>query len=57
MRGKEKEQWMNLCEKAADENDPKRLQELAADITLMLKMKATRMEHNRGTRTDGVLHH
>jgi len=37
MRDEAKERWMELCEQAANEQDPKRLTELISEILLFLK--------------------
>jgi hypothetical protein len=40
MRGKAKRQWMDLCGRAADEEDPKQLLELTAEISFLLQLRA-----------------
>jgi hypothetical protein len=53
MRGKDKEQWIKLCDQAADEQDRERFQELASDIILTLRMKSERLSpRNRILKTD-----
>jgi hypothetical protein len=52
MRENEKKQWMNLCDRAADEQDPNRLRELLADITLSLKIKLALLNAKWRTKPD-----
>lgn len=45
MQGKAKEQWMQLCEQAAVEQDPERLLVLVSEINRMLGEKEKRLAH------------
>jgi hypothetical protein len=38
-----KKRWMELCEQAADEQDPKKLAELILQINFMLEAKELRL--------------
>ena len=44
MQGKQKEYWMQLCEQAANEQDPERLMELVREITRLLEEKERRLK-------------
>ena len=44
MIGKEKEHWRQLCERAAVEQDPKKLVELAKEIIRILDEKEARLK-------------
>jgi hypothetical protein len=44
MIGKKKEEWMQLCEQAANEQDPAKLMELVAEIERMLAEKENRLK-------------
>ncbi len=43
MKGEAKRHWTELCEQAANEQDPKKLMELIAEITRLLDEKETRL--------------
>jgi hypothetical protein len=43
--GNGKEKWMQLCEQAADEQDPKKLSILVAAIVAALDAKETRLKN------------
>lgn len=43
MKGAARERWWNLCEKAANEDDPKKLVGVYRDIICMLDEKASRL--------------
>jgi len=43
MKGATRERWRNLCEQAADEEDPRKLVEIYKDIICMLDEKARRL--------------
>jgi len=43
MQGPIKERWQQLCEQAAAEQDPRKLQELAAEIVKLLAEKEARL--------------
>jgi len=45
MQGKVKEQWMQLCEQAAVEQDAEKLLALVNEITRMLEEKDQRLRH------------
>lgn len=45
MQGKVKEQWTQLCEQAAVEQDSERLMELVTEINRMLYEKEERLKH------------
>jgi hypothetical protein len=42
-----KERWMELCALAAEEQDPKKLMELVAEITAILDAKEKRLKVSR----------
>jgi hypothetical protein len=44
VQGKVKEQWMQLCEQAAVEQDSERLMKLVTEITRMLDEKEERLQ-------------
>ena len=44
MKGKDKENWMHLCEQAANEQDGAKLMELVAEITRLLDAKQHRLD-------------
>jgi hypothetical protein len=50
MQGKVKEDWMQLCEQAAVEQDTERLIELVQAINTMLEEKEERLERERSAR-------
>jgi len=43
MRGDKRERWMELCAQAAEEQDPKKLMRLIAEIDRMLSEKQERL--------------
>lgn len=47
MRGEAPERWRNLCEQAADEQDPEKLLEIIKDIIGILTEKADRLLKQR----------
>ena len=51
MQGKNKERWEELCEQAANEQDPRRFAELIKEIDRLLTEKAKRLE-NTPTNSD-----
>ena len=50
MQGKVKEEWMELCEQAAVEQDTNRLIELVRAINTMLEKKEERLARERAAR-------
>ena len=44
MKGQTKENWMELCEQAASEQDPERLLQLINEINRMLDQKQERLK-------------
>lgn len=38
-----KERWLELCEQAADEQNPRKLMDFAAEIEALLEAKKTRL--------------
>lgn len=51
MQGQQKERWKELCELAAQEQNPERLMELVAEINRLLEQKEQRL----GTQATGQL--
>jgi hypothetical protein len=47
MKGETGERWRQLCELAAEEQDPQRLMELIEQINRMLEEKEKRLEEQR----------
>ena len=47
MIGQNKERWLELCEQAAVEQDPKRLIELVTEINRLLDEKRRRLQRKR----------
>ena len=45
MQGEKKEQWLSLCEQAAQEQDPDRLMDLVREITRLLDEKQERLRN------------
>lgn len=43
MIGKKKEEWLELCEQAANEQDPKKLMALIAELDRLLAAKERRL--------------
>jgi hypothetical protein len=46
MKGEKREQWMSLCEQAAEEQDPEKLMALVNEITRLLDEKRNRLIAN-----------
>ena len=46
---KDKEHWLELCEQAAVEQDPKKLMELVEEINRLLAEKEQRLRKPEGT--------
>jgi hypothetical protein len=44
MQGKEKERWLELCEQASTEKDPKQLSVLVQEIDRLLQEKQDQLE-------------
>jgi hypothetical protein len=44
LKGEQKEEWMELCELAANEQDPKKLMVLIAEIDRILAAKEQRLK-------------
>lgn len=44
-----RERWMQLCEQAANEQDPEKLMELVAEITRLLEAKERRLKGDSST--------
>jgi len=51
MRGEKRERWMELCAQAAEEQDPKKLMKLIAEIDRMLSEKQERLGALRSGKT------
>ncbi len=45
MQGKTKERWMELCEQAAQEQDPTKMLEIVKEINRLLAAKYERLSH------------
>ncbi len=54
MMGKDKERWIKLCELAANEQDPKRMLELVAEIIKLLDAKEKRLKKTRAPKKTRV---
>ena len=52
MKGKDKENWMHLCEQAASEQDGAKLMELVAEINRLLDAKQHRLDAQRPPASD-----
>jgi hypothetical protein len=53
MQGPTRERWEELCRQAAEEQDPKRLLELTAEINRLLQEKEDRLTaQRRDTKND-----
>ncbi|MCU1270241.1 MAG: hypothetical protein JWN74_1535 [Acidobacteriaceae bacterium] len=57
MKGQKKEIWMQLCERAASEQDPDKLMELVKEINQLLEEKERRLKNtsadpNRGAKNE-----
>ena len=50
MQGKVKEDWIQLCEQVAIEQDPERMIVLLRDLNRMLDEKEMRLQRDRATR-------
>ena len=48
MQGKTKERWLELCEQAANEQDPKKLWVLVTEISRLLEEKQRRVLPKNG---------
>jgi hypothetical protein len=46
MKGENREQWMRLCEQAAEEQDPEKLMALVNEINRLLDEKHNRLTTN-----------
>jgi hypothetical protein len=44
MQGQEKERWLELCEQASTEQDPKKLSELVKEIDRLLQERQDRLK-------------
>lgn len=51
MKGEKKEIWMQLCERAATEQDPEKLMELIKQINDLLEEKERRLKGSPKERT------
>jgi hypothetical protein len=47
MQGERKERWINLCEQAAQEQDPEKLMLLVREITRLLNEKQERLKSSK----------
>jgi len=54
MMGKDKERWIKLCERAASEQDPKRMLELVSEIVKLLDAKEKRLKKTRAPKKTRV---
>ncbi len=45
MKGEKRERWMQLCEQAANEQDPEKLMDLVRQIDALLQEKEDRLRH------------
>jgi hypothetical protein len=52
MFGSEKRAWMELCELAANEQDPQKLMALIAEIDQLLEQKHLHIAEAQGTATE-----
>ena len=43
MKGEKRERWMQLCEQAANEQDPEKLMVLIREIDILLQEKESRL--------------
>jgi hypothetical protein len=50
MKGNDREEWIELCAQAADEQDPAKLLILVTRINDLLEAKEARLERRPGTR-------
>ena len=48
MQGKTKERWQELCEQAAQEQDPAKMLEIVEEINRLLAVKYDRLRHPDG---------
>jgi hypothetical protein len=53
MKGQTKERWEALCRLAAEEQDPKRLLELTAEINRLLQEKEDGLKAQRTEKSNG----
>jgi hypothetical protein len=47
MKGQVKEDWMELCEQVANEQDPEKLMKLVQEINVLLQAKEKRLQQRR----------
>jgi hypothetical protein len=50
MRDENRERWMELCELAAEEQNPQKLTELVYEIHCLLRQKESQVQSARNTR-------
>ena len=48
MQGKTRERWQDLCEQAANEQDPRKMLELVEEINRLLAVKYDGLSHQDG---------
>jgi hypothetical protein len=48
MQGKTRERWKELCEQAANEQDPAKMLEIVSEINRLLDAKYDRVSHKDG---------
>jgi hypothetical protein len=53
LRGERKEYWMQLCEQAANEQDPDKLMELVKEINRLLEEKEQRLQREKSRGANG----
>jgi len=53
LRGERKEYWMQLCEQAANEQDPDKLMELVKEINRLLEEKEQRLQREKSKGANG----
>jgi hypothetical protein len=54
MFGKDREDWMKLCEQAAIEQDPEKLMKLVAEIDALLEAKQKRLDAKKPPESPGT---
>lgn len=54
MQGENQERWQALCERAAVEQDPEKLIELAKEISRLLEEKEARLKEPRHSTADAA---
>jgi hypothetical protein len=54
LKGEKKEMWMQLCERAANEQDPEKLMELVKEINRLLEEKERRLKNTSDNRKRGA---